>query len=64
MAFDKITQAKFDQMNLEENKVEPYKILDVLLGSNVFEWCNKIRSYYLNEFKNVMYGSTLGFWTC
>jgi (4-O-methyl)-D-glucuronate---lignin esterase len=56
MAFDKNTQAKFDRMNLDENKVKSYKMPEVLQAESAFEWYNKIRPYYLNEFKKFMYG--------
>jgi hypothetical protein len=57
MLFDKNTQTKFDRMNLDENKVKLYKIPDVLQAESAFEWYNKIRPYYLNEFKDFMYGA-------
>lgn len=57
MTFNKNTQAKFDRMNLEEGKVKAYKMPEVLQASSAFEWYNKIRPYYLNEFKKNMYGT-------
>ena len=57
MALDQNTQSKFDRMNFDENKVKPYKMPEILQASTAFEWYNKIRPYYLNEFKNFMYGN-------
>jgi len=57
MEFDKITQAKFDRMNLDENKVKSYKMPEAPQTESAFEWYNKIRPYYLNEFKDFMYGA-------
>lgn len=57
MAFDKDTQAKFDRMNLDEDKVKPYKMPELPTIESAFEWYNKFRPYYLNEFKDYMYGA-------
>jgi hypothetical protein len=56
MAFDEITQTKFDRMNLDENHVKPYSMPDFKIPSSAFEWYNKTRPHYLNEFKKYMYG--------
>ena len=56
MAFDKNTQAKFDRMNTDENKVKQYVLPETSYGTSAFEWFNKFRPYYLNEFKKNMYG--------
>jgi hypothetical protein len=56
MTFDKNTQAKYDRMNFDENKVKPYKLPELPQISGAFEWYNKIRPHYLNEFKKYMYG--------
>ena len=56
MAFDKITQEKFDRMNLDENNVKNYSLPQMPELSNACEWHNKYRKSYLNKFKDYMYG--------
>ncbi len=57
MVFDKNTQEKLDRMNVDENKVVHYSMPEALQVSSAFEWYNRTRPYYLNEFQKYMYGS-------
>ena len=56
--FDKKTQKKLDRINLDEKNVKEYSLPDTLKTQSAFTWFNKIRPYYLNLFKEQMYGLT------
>ncbi len=54
--FDKKTQKKLDSINLDKRKVKEYSLPDTVKTQSAFTWFNKIRPYYLNSFKEQMYG--------